>query len=62
MPMFRRVLLATAAFLSAAVPAAAQNATTTADTGPSLLWVWGWILIAGIAIFIIGTSLGARRR
>lgn len=42
---------------SFAAPAAAQT-TTTADNGPSLLWVWVWILVAGIAIFVGGTCFG----
>lgn len=63
MPIIRRVLLATFAFLSAAVPAGAQaTAAAPPDQGPSLIWVWAWILIAGIIIFIVGTSMGVRRR
>lgn len=63
MPMLRRVLFTAAAFLSGALPASAQmSAAAPPDNGPSLLWVWGWILVAGIFIFIVGTSLGARRR
>jgi hypothetical protein len=35
----------------------AQTAAA-ADTGPSLLWVWVWILAAGILIMFVGTSMG----
>ena len=28
--------------------------------GGSLVYVWGWILVAGIIIFIVGTSMGVR--
>jgi hypothetical protein len=63
MPMLRRVLLTAATFLSGAVPAVAQTtAAAPPDSGPSLLWVWAWILVAGILIFIVGTSMGVRRR
>lgn len=60
MLMVRRVLLAIAAFLSCAVPVSAQTSMAT-DSGPSLIWVWAWILVAGIIIFIVGTSMGVRR-
>ncbi len=59
MHSIRRALLGVIASLACALPASAQTAAV-ADQGPSLLWVWAWILIAGIAIFIVGTCLGAR--
>jgi hypothetical protein len=66
MSSIRRALLATVAVLSAALPAAAQTTAPAAaaapDQGPSLLWVWGWILVAGVTIFIIGTSIGVSGR
>jgi len=43
---------------SAAVAAPAQMASTPSDQGPSLLWVWVWILVAGIVIFVGGTCFG----
>jgi len=33
-------------------------ASTPSDQGPSLLWVWVWILVAGIVIFVGGTCFG----
>lgn len=62
MPMIRRAALATAAVLFSALPAAAQTAATTTDqgTGNGLLYVWGWILVVGIIVFIVGTSIGVR--
>jgi hypothetical protein len=53
-----RTLLALVAVMAAAVPAAAQTAAPAADTGMSLLWVWVWLIPAGITIMIIGTSIG----
>jgi hypothetical protein len=48
-----------AVFASSAVPASAQMASAPmSDQGPSLLWVWVWILVAGIAIFVGGTCFG----
>ena len=39
----------------------AQSMASSANSGgPSLLWVWGWILVAGIIIMIVGTSMGVR--
>jgi len=58
MQAIRRTLLAFAAVLAAAAPAAAQTAAPVADSGPSLLWVWVWILVAGIIVMIVGTSIG----
>ena len=61
MSMIRRAALTSAAVLFSALPAAAQTAAPTTDQGgPSLLWVWGWILVVGIIVFIVGTSLGVR--
>ena len=61
MSKVRRAGLATAAVLFSALPAAAQTAAPMTDQGnPSLLWVWGWILVVGIIVFIVGTSLGVR--
>jgi hypothetical protein len=57
MQAIRRILLGLAAMAAATVPAAAQTAAP-ADTGPSLLFVWVWILVAGIIIMIVGTSSG----
>jgi hypothetical protein len=54
-----RLPLATIAMALSAAPAMAQSAATS---GPSLLWVWGWILVAGIIIMIAGTSFGAGSR
>ena len=56
MKSIRRALIGALTFLATALPASAQ--TGTAPAGPSLLLVWGWILIAGVIIFIVGTSLG----
>jgi len=61
MQLIRRALLGAITFLATALPASAQmSAAAPADTGPSLLLVWGWILIAGVIIFIVGTSLGVK--
>ena len=66
MQKIRSAALSVLAVLASALPAAAQVAATGADTGNgtgtggSLALVWGWILIAGIVIFIVGTSLGVR--
>ena len=57
MQSIRRALLAVAAVIGSALPAAAQT-TVPPTTGPSLIWVWVWILVAGIIIMIIGTSAG----
>jgi hypothetical protein len=57
MQTIRRALLAVVTVLATALPAAAQSSTT--EGGPGLGLVWGWILVAGIAIFGIGTCLGA---
>ncbi len=58
MQTIRRALLAVFTVLATALPAAAQ--TATADTsGPGLGLVWGWILVAGVIIFGVGTCLGA---
>jgi len=54
------VLVSLVAALASTAPAAAQAAAT--DQGPSLLWVWVWILVVGTAFMIIGTSLGVSRR
>jgi hypothetical protein len=62
MHTIRRAVLSVATFLAAAVPAAAQTTSGGTDTGPSLLWVWVWILVAGIIIFIVGTSIGSGQR
>jgi hypothetical protein len=51
-----RALLAVSLVLASALPAAAQG--TAMDSGPSLIMVWVWILIAGVIIFIVGTSMG----
>jgi hypothetical protein len=60
MQAISRALLGLAAFVAATVPAAAQTAAPAAtDSGPSLLWVWVWILVAGIIVMIVGTSIGA---
>jgi hypothetical protein len=58
MQAIRRTLLGLIAFVAATVPAVAQTAPAATDTGPSLLWVWVWILVAGIIIMIVGTSSG----
>jgi hypothetical protein len=58
----RRTLLAVVASVVTAFAATAPAAAQGMDTGPSLLGVWVWILVAGVAIFIIGTSLGVSRR
>ena len=59
MQAIRRILLGLAAFAAASVPAVAQTATPPmTDTGPSLIYVWVWILVAGIIIMIVGTSIG----
>jgi hypothetical protein len=58
----RRTLLAVVASVVSAFAAASPAAAQGMDTGPSLLGVWVWILVAGVAIFIIGTSLGVSRR
>lgn len=60
-----RSIVAVAAVLATSLPAAAQmtseaGGTAGAAQGPSLLWVWGWILVAGIIVFVVGTSLGVR--
>lgn len=63
MTTIRRVLLATVAFLSSAASVSAQTtAAAPADQGPSLLFVWGWILAVGVTVFIIGTSIGVSGR
>jgi hypothetical protein len=50
---------ATLASVASALPASAQMASAPGtEQGPSLLWVWGWILVAGVIIFVVGTSLG----
>ncbi len=64
MPMIRRAALAFGAVLASTVPAVAQTTTSTpptGDTGSGLVYVWGWILVVGIIVFVVGTSLGARR-
>ncbi len=49
---------------ASAVPALAQMAATTAtttpatDEGPSLLWVWVWILVVGGIAIVGGAALG----
>ena len=64
MSKISRTLVAIAAFLAPSLPAVAQmtssDAMAAGSQGPSLLWVWGWILVAGVLVFIIGTSLGVR--
>jgi hypothetical protein len=60
MQAIRSALLAGIAFVAGTVPAAAQTATPSTDNGPSLLWVWVWILVAGITVMIVGTSLGVK--
>lgn len=62
-PVINRIAAAAALLAATAAPAVAQTpAATTEAGGPSLLWVWGWILVAGVIIFIVGTSLGVRGR
>ncbi len=61
--LFARIAAAFALFAAAAAPAAAQTPAATIDQGgPSLLWVWVWILVVGIIVFVVGTSMGARKR
>jgi hypothetical protein len=55
MQTIRRALLAVFTVLATALPASAQTATAP-DT--SLGLVWGWILVAGVIIFGVGTCLG----
>ncbi len=54
MQTIRRALLAVFTVLATALPASAQTAAP--DT--SLGLVWGWILVAGVIIFGVGTCLG----
>jgi hypothetical protein len=63
MIVIRRIVPAVMAFLACSLPALAQG-TSTADTsgGPTLLPVWGAILVFGFLFFGIGTSLGVRNR
>ena len=62
MQSIRRTLLGLVALIATAGPAVAQTATPAAtDTGPSLLLVWVWILVAGIIIMIVGTSIGVNQ-
>ena len=64
MSKISRISVALAAFLAPSLPAAAQmtsnDVAANAGQGPSLLWVWGWILVVGVIVFVIGTSLGVR--
>ena len=60
MQSIRRAFLAIAAFLACAVPAAAQMASDSTTSGSSLILVWVWILVAGVIIFIVGTSMGVK--
>jgi len=62
MQIIRGAALSILAVLGSALPAAAQVAAAGTDNGSggSLAFVWGWILVAGIIIFIVGTSLGVR--
>jgi hypothetical protein len=63
MHSIRRIATGLLVALAWALPASAQTTAAAAtDSGPSLLWVWGWILVAGIFIMIVGTSLGAGTR
>ncbi len=57
MQAIRTALLGLVAFIAAAVPAGAQTAAAT-DSGPSLILVWVWILVAGVIVMIVGTSIG----
>jgi hypothetical protein len=54
MHALRRAFLAIAAVAGSAAPAAAQTAAPP-DTG--LFMVWVWILVVGIIIMIVGTSI-----
>jgi hypothetical protein len=60
--MIRRMLAsltALGATTALSLPASAQGMSGPPPTGgPGLLYVWGWILIAGIIIFVGGASLG----
>jgi hypothetical protein len=56
MQTIRLALLAVFTVLVTGLPAAAQ--TAAASSPPTLILVWAWILVAGIAIFGIGTCLG----
>jgi len=61
--MIRRMLAsftALGATAALSLPASAQAMSSAAPSGGggSLLYVWGWILIAGIIIFVGGASLG----
>lgn len=59
----RRVLPGMLAFLATMATASAQTmGASDTSNGPSLIAVWGWILVAGILIMIVGTSLGVRGR
>jgi|GEM_PF-4399210 len=61
--MIRRMLASVTALGATAaltLPASAQSMMSGPQPtgGPTLLYVWGWILIAGIIIFVGGASLG----
>jgi hypothetical protein len=49
-----RAFLAVFTVLATALPASAQGTTDA----PSLIYVWAWILIAGVIVFVVGTCLG----
>jgi hypothetical protein len=40
--------------------AQAMSAAAPTTSGSSLIFVWVWILAAGIVIFIVGTSIGVK--
>lgn len=61
MQTFRRILPVLLAFLATAGPASAQDMGSSTGSG-GLIYVWGWILVAGIFIMIVGTSVGVRGR
>jgi len=58
--VIRRIVPAVTAFLACTLPALAQSTST--EAAPTLLPVWGWIIVAGFVIFGVGTSLGASKR
>jgi hypothetical protein len=60
MSKISRASVALAAFLIPSLPAAAQMTSGDMAQGPSLLWVWGWILVVGVIVFVVGTSLAVR--
>jgi len=55
----RRALLAIVTVLASALPASAQS-SMPASGGGSLVYVWAWILIAGVIIFVVTTAISVR--